>query len=381
MSSVATAIPFHRAFCAPEAEAYVAEAVRSGAWAGNGQWGRRCREALQGLLGSEVFLTPSCTSALEMAAVLLDIQPGDEVIVPAYTFVSTASAFALRGARIVFADVEPSTINLDPAAVAARLAPRTRAVVPVHYAGIACDMDALLSLCEARGIAVVEDNAHGLFGTHMGRPLGTLGALGTLSFHETKNLSCGEGGALVLNRPEWRERAEIAQEKGTDRSRFLLGLTDKYTWVAPGSSYLLGELPAALLYANLQASEPVQRHRVALWNRYQSELRAWCEANDVQQPYVPAYSEHPAHLYHLLLPDLKRRQSLMFHLRDRGVQAAYHYQALHLSPMAVKHGAAPGDCPVAERVAQQILRLPLHAGMTYEQQDRVLETLFQWRRP
>lgn len=359
----------------------MAEAVRSRRWSGNGPWGQRCRQSLEHLVGGgHAFLTPSCTAALEMAALVLAVGPGDEVVVPAYTFVSSASAFALFGARIRFCDVQPNTVNLDPDALEAVLTPRTRAVVAVHYAGVGCEMVRLRELADHHGFHLVEDNAHGIFGRYQGRPLGSFGDLSAFSFHETKNLSCGEGGALVLNRPDWLERAQIAQEKGTDRSRFLLGLTDKYTWIAPGSSYLLGELPAALLSANFQAAEAMQRHRCALWQRYQEELSDWCDLNGVQQPFVPPDCEHPGHLYYLLMPDLEQRQSLMNWLRERGIQAAYHYQALSASPMALEHGSGPGDCPVAESIAGRLLRLPLFADLSITEQDRVMETVIAWRR-
>lgn len=382
MQPTATHIPFHKPYCAPAAEGYLRTTLQSGKWAGNGPFGHKCRQRLSQLFhGAAVFLTPSCTAALEMAAVVLDIQPGDEVIVPAFTFVSTASGFALLGAKPVFVDVDPQTLNLNPELVEAALTPRTKAIVPVHYAGVPCDMDKIMQLAGQHEIEVVEDNAHGLFGVYQGRSLGTFGSLATLSFHETKNVSCGEGGALVLNRPDWIERAEIAQEKGTNRSRFLMGLIDKYTWVSHGSSYLLSDLNSALLWANLEQMEHVQRHRLQLWGRYQSELREWCRRNEIQQPYLPLDSQHPAHLYYLLLPDLEQRQSLMHYLRERKVQAAYHYQPLHTSPMGLHYGGAEAHCPVAERAAACLIRLPLYAGLTFEDQDRILQIISEWRVP
>jgi dTDP-4-amino-4,6-dideoxygalactose transaminase len=313
-----------------------------------------------------------------MAGLILDIGPGDEVIVPAFTFVSSASAFALLGARPVFVDVQPTTLNLNADLVEAAITPRTKAIIPVHYAGVSCDMEKLLQLAAAHQLEIIEDNAHGLFGSLRGRALGSFGALATLSFHETKNVSCGEGGALIVNRQEFIERAEIAQEKGTNRSRFLMGLIDKYTWVAPGSSYLLSDLNSALLWANLEQMDSVQRQRGELWNRYQSELASWCAARGIQQPHVPPGCEHPAHLYYLLLPDIHQRQSLMLYLRERNIQAAYHYQPLHTSPMGLRYGGQEAVCPVAEAAAAHMIRLPLYAGLTLQEQERILQTLMDW---
>jgi dTDP-4-amino-4,6-dideoxygalactose transaminase len=376
MSAATAVIPFHRPYRSQRAQVHLNECLSSGQWSGNGPFGRRCRDYLAKLCASAgVFLTPSCTSALEMAACLLDLQAGDEVIVPSFTFVSSASSFALLGARPVFVDVDPKTLNLDPQRVAEAITPRTRALVAVHYAGIACDLQELNQF----GLPIIEDNAHGLFGSYQDRPLGGQGLMGTLSFHETKNVSCGEGGALLINHPEWLQRAEVAQEKGTNRASFLLGLRDKYTWVAPGSSYLLSDVCAALLWANLQDWESVQRSRLKLWTRYQEELSAWAEARNVRQPHVPQACQHPAHLYYLLMPDLEQRQSLMNHLRAHGVQAAYHYQALHLSPMGQRYAAQPSSCPVSENAANCLIRLPLYADLSLAEQTRILELVTTWR--
>lgn len=380
MLPTTTHIPFHRPYCAPNAERHLSSALKSGKWAGNGPYAQKCRQRLSQLFhGASVFLTPSCTAALEMAACVLDIKAGDEVIVPAFTFVSSASSFAIFGAKPVFVDVDPRTLNLDPELLEAAITPRTKAIVPVHYAGVACDMDKIMAIAVRHGLEVVEDNAHGLFGSLRGRSLGSFGSLSTLSFHETKNVSCGEGGALVVNRPDWVERAEIAQEKGTNRSRFLMGLIDKYTWVAPGSSYLLSDLNAALLWANLEEMDGVQRHRLALWDRYQEGLREWCLENSVEQPHVPTGAQHPAHLYYLLLPDLERRQQLMLHLRSKNVQAAYHYQPLNTSPMGLAYGGADADCPVSVAAANRLIRLPLYADLEFEEQDRVLDLIRDWK--
>ena len=367
---------------APSASEYVQESLHSRRWAGNGPFGKRARQWLSDEFGgAAVFLTPSCTAALEMSALLLGLSPGDEVVVPAFTFVSTASAFALVGAKPVFVDVDPLTLNLDPLKLEAALTPKTRAIVPVHYAGVACAMDRIMELAQAHQLEVVEDAAHALFARSGAQRLGTFGSMATLSFHETKNISCGEGGALVVNRPDWVERAEIAQEKGTDRSKFLMGLIDKYTWVAPGSSYLLSDLNAALLLASLEQASVIQQQRMHIWNRYHRELRDWARRQDIQLPHTPATTEHPAHLYYLLLPEAELRASLVSHLKSRNVQSAYHYLPLHLSPMGLSFGGRPGQCPVTESVAYRMLRLPLYAGLQDDEQQRVIEALLDWRAP
>jgi dTDP-4-amino-4,6-dideoxygalactose transaminase len=379
MHPTLTEIPFHRPWIAPRAEEYLQQSLASRRWAGNGPFGKRVRRHLsQAFGGAGIFLTPSCTAALEMSALLLGLQPGDEVIVPAFTFVSTASAYALVGARPVFVDVDPKTLNMDPAGLEAALSPRTRALVPVHYAGIPCDMKALLDFADQHRLEVVEDAAHALYGRHQGRPLGSFGSLATLSFHETKNVSCGEGGALVVNRPDWIERAEIAQEKGTDRSKFLMGLIDKYTWVAPGSSYLLSDLNAAVLLASLEHAAEVQRQRLHLWNFYQSELAAWAARWGVQQPHLPLASEHPAHLYFLVMERPEHREQLVVYLRELQIHTAYHYLPLHLSPMGLHYGGRPGQCPVTESVAYRLVRLPLYAGLGEDEQQRIVEALLAW---
>ena len=373
-------ISFNVPFAGPEAQYHIEQALGSGKHCGNGTYGTLCCELLKKWSGAvKVFLTPSCTSALEMSALLLDIQPGDEVVVPSFTFVSTPCAFNIFGARPVFVDVEPGTINLDARALPEAISERTKAIVPVHYGGVACAMGPILQAAQKVGAAVVEDNAHGLFGSYEGKPLGSFGAASTLSFHETKNFGCGEGGALILNDPDLLKRAEIVQEKGTDRSRFLQGQVDKYTWVDRGSSYLLGEIPAALLYANLSARESVQGVRLRVWHYYQQELRDWARQHGVGQPGTIPGSEHPAHLYYLMMPDNASRQSLVAHLKQRGISAAYHYQPLHLSPMGLKYGGRQGQCPVAENVADCLLRLPLHASLSVPEQERIVEGILQWR--
>jgi dTDP-4-amino-4,6-dideoxygalactose transaminase len=348
--------------------------------AGNGAFGKRCEAVLEEALGgqSRVLLTTSCTHALEMAALLLDLEPGDEVIVPAYTFVSTVNAFMLRrGVRPVFCDVREDTLNLDEAHVEQLIGPRTRAVVPVHYGGISVEFDRILELCGDR-IAIVEDAAHGLFGSYRGRSLGTIGRMGTLSFHETKNLICGEGGALILNDPDLVQRAEILREKGTDRSRFFRGEVDRYTWVDLGSSYVLSDVLAAILHAQLEAREKIQSSRSEVWTRYQRALATWASAQGVRQPFVPEHCQQSFHLYYLVLPTPDAQSRFIAHLRTRGVQAVFHYQPLHLSSMGQRYGGKLGDCPVTESVCGRVARLPFYTFMPAPDQDRVIEAVLEF---
>jgi dTDP-4-amino-4,6-dideoxygalactose transaminase len=359
---------------------YLEQAARGSHLSGDGPFTRRCTALLEASLGARcVLLTPSGTHALELSALLLDLAPGDEVVVPSFAFVTTAGAFALRGARPVFVDVRPDTLNLDERALAEKLGPRTRAIVALHYAGVGCEMDAIVRIAREAGVALVEDNAHGLFARYRGRPLGSFGDLAIQSFHETKNFTAGEGGALLVNRAEWVERALVMREKGTDRSRFFRGQVDKYTWVDLGSSYLLGELPAAFLCAQLEARERVQATRAAIWRRYREELADWAAQHGVGLPQVPPHCEPSHHLFHLLLPTLEARTGLIAQLAARGILAVFHYQPLHLSAMGRRFGAKPGDCPVAERVADRLLRLPLYTSLTAAEQGEVIEAVRAFR--
>ena len=341
---------------------------------------KKCHAWLEETFGvQKALLTTSCTHALEMAAILLDIQPGDEVIVPSFTFVSTVNAFVLRGARPVFADIRPDTLNLDEQQLERLITPRTRAVVPVHYAGVGCEMDTILEIAARRGIAVVEDNAHGLLGKYKGRYLGTFGCLATQSFHETKNFSCGEGGALLINDPQYRERAEIIREKGTDRSRFFRGQVDKYTWVDTGSSYLPSDILAAHLYAQFEAWEQIQCTRKRIWDYYHLSLGEWAEANGVRLPVIPPECEQPYHMFYLILPSLEYRQALIAHLKDHGILSVFHYLPLHLSAMGRKFGGQPGDCPVTEEISDRLLRLPFYNYLTEAQQSCVVDTIKEFK--
>lgn len=372
----AATIPFNRPLFLEAGLVNVRQAFQNGQVSGDGPFTRRCQEALEHHLGApKVLLTTSCTDALEMCALLLDITAGDEVIMPAFTFVSTANAFVLRGARPVFVDIRPDTFNLDETRLEAAITKRTRAIVVVHYAGVGCEMDAILAVAKRHGVPVVEDNAHGLFGTYRGKPLGRFGALSTLSFHETKNLSCGEGGALVINEPALGERAEILREKGTNRSRFFRGQVDKYTWVDVGSSFLPSEILAGILAAQIDACQAIQHRRRDIFERYQANLRTWAAANLTVMPAIPAHCGCSHHLFYLLLPHAEARTALIKHLTGRGITAVFHYQPLHLSPMGLKHGGMPGQCPVTESIADRVIRLPFYFDLGASDQARITEAI------
>ena len=374
-------IPFNRASLLGHELEFVREAVENGHIAGDGPFTARCEELLERELpGSRVLLTTSCTHALELAALLLDVGPGDEVVLPSFTFVSGANAFALRGAKIVFADVRRDTLNLDEKQLPELVNERTRAVVPTHYAGVACELDEVCAAAEHVGAALVEDNAHALFARYRDRPLGTFGALAAQSFHETKNVTCGEGGAIVVNDPALVERAEIIREKGTNRKQFFRGQVDKYTWVGLGSSYVQSELLAAFLYAQLDARERIQAARRRLWARYEHALAGWADERGVRLPVVPGHCTQSFHMFYVMLPSLEDRSALIEHLRARGILAVFHYQPLHLSEMGRALGGRAGQCPVTEDVADRLLRLPFYTGMTDAEQDEVIEALDDFRR-
>jgi dTDP-4-amino-4,6-dideoxygalactose transaminase len=369
-------IPFNRARFEGNEQAYIAQAMASGHISGGGEFTRRCESFLERELGSKkALLTTSCTDALEMCALLLDIQPGDEVIVPTFTFVSSANAFVLRGAKPVFCDIRPDTLNLDQNCLAGLITRRTRAIVVVHYAGVACELDTILRIAEANDIAVIEDNAHGLFGRYRGRYLGTFGVLATQSFHETKNFTCGEGGALLINDPRFIERAEILREKGTDRSRFFRGEIDKYTWVDVGSSFLPSDVNAAFLYAQLEARERIQEVRRNIWQTYHAGLSHWARENGVRLPYVPSQCDQAYHMFYLLLPSLEERELLRKHLGEHGILSVFHYLPLHLSSMGRKLGGIPGQCPNAESVSERLLRLPFYNDLSPTDQQSVIDAV------
>jgi dTDP-4-amino-4,6-dideoxygalactose transaminase len=370
------AIPFNKPGLVGNELRYMEAAISAGHLSGDGSFTRSCHSLLEKALGTaQVLLTTSCTHALELAALLLDLRSGDEVIVPAFTFVSTVNAFVLRGARPVFCDIRPDTLNLNETRLAGLITPRTRAVFLVHYAGIGCEMDAILEIAARHGLAVVEDNAHGLFGKYKDRYLGTFGSLAAQSFHETKNFTCGEGGALVINDPQYIKRAEILREKGTTRSRFFRGEVDKYTWVDVGSSYLPSELLAAFLYAQLQAREQIQARRREIWEFYATHLSEWAETRGVRLPVVLGHCEQPYHMFYLLLPSLGARQALIAHLKAQGILSVFHYLPLHLSEMGRQFGGQPGDCPVTEDVSDRLLRLPFYNDLTPADQQRVVSAI------
>jgi dTDP-4-amino-4,6-dideoxygalactose transaminase len=366
-------IPFNKPTLVGKELQYLTEAIHQGSFCGNGPFTKRCQALLEQALGvSRILLTTSCTDALEMAALLLDVRDGDEVIVPSFTFVSTPNAFVLHGATPVFADIRRDTLNIDEAQLPRLMTSRTKAIVPVHYGGVACEMDAILEVASRHGVAVVEDNAHGPFGTYKGAPLGTIGGLGALSFHDTKNFTCGEGGALLVNDPEYAGRAEIVWEKGTNRSSFLRGEVGKYTWMDVGSSHLPSDLLAAFLYAQLEARVEIQSRRRTLWVRYQDGLAEWASEHEIALPVVPSYCEPAYHLFFLLLPTAEARRDLAAHLKKKGIQSAVHYPPLHLSALGRRFGGADGDCPVTESVSERLLRLPFSTGMTDAEQDMVI---------
>ena len=372
-------IPFNRPNLGETELAHLLEAVERGHHSGDGPFTRRCSELLERTLGvRKALLTTSCTHALEMSAILLDIEPGDEVIVPSFTFVSTVNAFVLRGAHPVFADVRPDTLNLDETRLEELVTTRTRAVVPVHYAGIACQMDAIMEIARVAGISVVEDNAHGLYGRFRDRPLGTFGDLATQSFHETKNFSCGEGGALLLNDERLVERAEIVREKGTNRSRFFRGEVDKYTWVDLGSSYLPSDLLAAILLGQLERRDEIQARRREIWTRYHRELKDWSTHRGVTQPSVPAGCDPAYHLYYLLLPSLQQRTAFIAHLKEHGIMSVFHYGPLHLSAMGRRFGGRRGQCPVTEDISDRLVRLPFFTDLRENEQERVIDAILEF---
>lgn len=359
---------------------YITQAIEKSHISGDGYFTKQCSNLLEKELGvPKVLLTTSCTHALEMSALLLDIQPGDEVIAPSFTFVSTVNAFVLRGAVIRFADIRPDTLNMDETCLESLITPRTRAILPVHYAGVGCEMDSIMATARKHNLAVVEDNAHGLFGKYKGQNLGTFGSMATQSFHETKNISCGEGGALLLNDPTLVEKAEIIREKGTNRSRFFRGQVDKYSWVDIGSSYLPSDILAAFLFAQLEQWQSIQEKRKRVWQYYNENLSDWAEDNSVQLPRIPTYCDQSYHMFYMLLPTLQHRQNLIAYLKARGIYSVFHYLPLHLSDMGKQAGGKAGDCPVTERVSDQLLRLPFYNTLQEQDQERVVQTIKDFR--
>jgi dTDP-4-amino-4,6-dideoxygalactose transaminase len=366
-------IPFNKPYMTGKELWYISQAHADGHLAGDGQFTRKCNRWLEQRIGSrKALLTHSCTAALEMAAILADIGPGDEVILPSYTFVSTANAFVLRGAVPVFVDVRPDTLNIDERKIEAAITRRTRAIVPVHYAGVGCAMDAIMEIARRHDLIVIEDAAQGIMSTYKGRPLGSIGHLAALSFHETKNIISGEGGALLVNDERFAERAEIVREKGTNRSQFFRGQVDKYTWVDIGSSYLTGEIVAAFLWAQMEEADAINNRRLAIWQAYHDGL-AGCEtARKVRRPSVPPDCAHNAHMYYLLLPNLKARTAFIDSLRMRSVHAVFHYVPLHSSPYGRTVGRTCGEMSVTDDAGERLVRLPLWLGLE-EHQGKVID--------
>ena len=373
-------IPFNRPGLVGKELMYIADAILRGQTAGDGIYTRRCHEFLERELGcAHVLLTTSCTHALELCAMLLAIQPGDEVILPSFTFVSTANAFVRAGAKPVFVDIRPDTLNMNERLLEDLITERTKAIAPVHYAGVGCEMDEIQAIAGRHGIKIVEDNAHGLFARYKGKYLGTFGQLATQSFHETKNVICGEGGALVINDPEYFERAEIMREKGTNRGRFYRGEVDRYTWVDVGSSYLPSDLLAAFLLAQLEKYDEIRETRRKIWDMYAGGLRNWANASGVCLPRAPKHTEHSYHMFYLVMPSLEARTRLIEHLKARGVQAVFHYVPLHLSEMGQRLGGREGDCPITESVSNRLLRLPFYNDLSDQEQSEVIEGVCAFR--
>ena len=356
---------------------YIAEAHANGVLAGDGPFTKYCHAWLEERIGTKrALLTHSCTAALEMAAILLDIQPGDEIIMPSYTFVSTANAFVLRGGVPVFVDIRPDTLNIDEQKIEAAITSRTKAIVPVHYAGVSCEMDTIMSIANYHSLKVVEDAAQAIVSTFKGRPLGSIGHLGCLSFHETKNLIAGEGGALLINDESFVRRAEIIREKGTNRSQFFRGQVDKYTWCDMGSSYLPGEVIAAFLSAQMEDAEQITNRRVALWNKYHSCLENIEHYGQIRRPIIPSECVHNAHIYYLLLKNLNERSNFIEDMRHKNIDCVFHYIPLHSSPYGRKAGRTYQSLWVTESIADRLIRLPLWLGLE-DEQERVIDAIIE----
>lgn len=368
-------ISFNRPYMTGRELWHIAQAHANGHLSGDGPFTKQCHAWLEKQTGArKVLLTQSCTAALEMAAILADIQPGDEIIMPSFTFVSTANAFVLRGGVPVFVDIRPDTLNINEALIEAAITPRTKAIVPVHYAGVACEMDTIMDIAQRYKLLVIEDAAQGVMSSYKGRALGSIGHMGAFSFHETKNVISGEGGALLVNDERFAERAEIVREKGTNRSQFFRGHVDKYTWVDIGSSYLPGEVIAAFLWAQLEEAETITKKRLAIWNRYESLLEPLAGRNLIRRPFIPPECQHNAHMFYILLSSLETRTEIISKLKSEDIFAVFHYVPLHSSPGGRKFGRMSGSLPNTERLSDCLLRLPLWIGMDTET-NRVCEQL------
>lgn len=373
-------IPFNRASISQTEIDLVTQSLLSGHISGNGPLSHEVERLLESQLGiRRCLLTSSCTHALEMCAILLNLVPGDEVILPSFTFVSTANAFLMHGASLVFVDCDEKTKCITPASVKAALSPRTRAVCVVHYGGVSIQLDGLAALCEQNGLVLIEDNAHGLFGTYKEQHLGTFGSFSTLSFHETKNLTCGEGGALIVNDPSFIQRAEILREKGTNRSQFLNGQVDKYTWVDVGSSWVLSDIQAAILLGQLHRKVEIQKRRAQIYNSYATSLKTWAHLNNVFLPYCPPESNHTSHLFFLQFRNELIRRSFIEHMKFFGVSVVFHYQSLHSSPFGKQNSIAIGDMKNTEDASNGLVRLPIYIEMTDNDVEHVIEAVIRFR--
>jgi dTDP-4-amino-4,6-dideoxygalactose transaminase len=369
-------ITFNKPYMTGKELFYIAQAHQNMMLAGDGPFTKHCHQWLEHKTNcNKALLTHTCTAALEMSALLLDIKPGDEIIMPSFTFVSTANAFVLRGGVPVFVDIREDTLNLDERLIEGAITPRTRAIVPVHYAGVSCEMDSILGIAKQYGLRVIEDAAHGVMSTYKGRALGSIGDLGTYSFHETKNIIAGEGGALLVNDSELVMRAEIIREKGTDRSRFFRGQVDKYTWQEVGSSYLPGELIAAFLWAQLEKAEEITDARLAIWQRYHENLASLESEGLVRRPIIPSECDHNAHMYYVLIPPGIDRQSVLTRMNASQVNPVFHYVPLHSSPAGLRYGRIADRLSVTDRQSELLIRLPLWVGLSFEQQDTVVSAL------
>jgi dTDP-4-amino-4,6-dideoxygalactose transaminase len=372
-------IPFNFPYMTGKELRYIAEAHVNGKLAGDGPYTKKCHQWLERYAGTQkALLTHSCTAALEMAAILSNIQPGDEVIMPSFTFVSTANAFVLRGAVPVFVDIRPDTLNIDESKIEAAITGKTRAVVAVHYAGVGCEMQAIMEIARSHGLLVIEDAAQGIMSSYDGRPLGSIGHFGAFSFHETKNIICGEGGALLVNDGNYVERAEIIREKGTNRSQFFRGQADKYTWCDIGSSFLPGELVAAFLWAQMEEAEQITQRRMSLWTIYHQNLADLESSGWITRPSVPSNTQHNAHMYYILVPSYKHRTTLIQRLSESGINAVFHYVPLHSSPAGLRYGRASGILSNTNELSERLLRLPLWPELKPNQVEAVVDAVYQY---
>jgi dTDP-4-amino-4,6-dideoxygalactose transaminase len=357
---------------------YIQQSISNGHISGDGEYSKMCDSLFEDEIGvKKSLLTPSCTDALEMCAILLNVKPGDEIIVPSFTFVSTINTFVLRGAKPIFIDIRPDTLNIDETLLENLISPKTKAIVVVHYAGVGCEMNSIVAIAKKYSIPLIEDNAHGLFGKYKGQYLGTFGTFATQSFHETKNFTCGEGGALFINDERYIDRAEIIREKGTNRSQFFRGEVDKYTWVDIGSSYLLSDLSAAFLYGQLEQRLVIQEKRKNIWNTYFSMLKTWAEDNGIQLPFVPKECKQAFHMFYLIMPSLNDRTRFINYLKQNGLHAVFHYLPLHLSPMGEKLSSSNTDCPVTESISDRLVRLPFFTNLNMDEIDFEIFYKFQ----